>query len=261
MPLTDDTLAHFGLAPGATSSTPRRVDDLYQTADFQAKEHAAARSRGGYCLVKGPSGVGKSMLAHAALEKLAKERASSCRASWRWTRARQRVLDHRPRRRHPPGAEDRDDDPDQRRARHARLREVVGPPPTATPWPCSTSRESHGVPDAILSSSAHQERAGRLARAAARGARGPGRLVGERHWALAQRHAARRPDNRESPAADRDRAAPRQRAAPLCAGARGRVGGDHRAASSRRSGPPRCVAARARTTWCPRAVEHLLSAR
>ena len=77
MPLTDDTLAHFGLPPGADPfAAPRGVSDLYQTSDFQAKERQlrSALARGGYCLVKGPSGVGKSMLAHAALEKLSKER-------------------------------------------------------------------------------------------------------------------------------------------------------------------------------------------
>lgn len=77
MPLTDDTLAHFSLAAGRDPfDAPRGVEDLYQTADFQAKERTlrAALARGGYSLVKGPSGVGKSMLAHAALERLAKER-------------------------------------------------------------------------------------------------------------------------------------------------------------------------------------------
>lgn len=76
MPLTDDVLAHFGLAPGADPfDAPRSIDELYRTADFTARERQLRQAlrRGGYCLVKGPSGSGKSMLAHCAVESLAKE--------------------------------------------------------------------------------------------------------------------------------------------------------------------------------------------
>lgn len=76
MPLTDDVLSHFGLAPGADPfDAPRSLDELYRTRDFDAKERQLRQAikRGGYCLVKGPSGSGKSMLAHCAVETLAKE--------------------------------------------------------------------------------------------------------------------------------------------------------------------------------------------
>jgi type II secretory pathway predicted ATPase ExeA len=74
MPLTDDVLSHFGLGADPFDA-PRSLDELYRTRDFDAKERQLRQAikRGGYCLVKGPSGSGKSMLAHCAIETLAKE--------------------------------------------------------------------------------------------------------------------------------------------------------------------------------------------
>lgn len=74
MPLTDDVLSHFQLAADPFDA-PRSTDELYRTRDFDAKERQlrSALKRGGYCLVKGPSGSGKSMLAHCAVETLSKE--------------------------------------------------------------------------------------------------------------------------------------------------------------------------------------------